>query len=63
MSDYGEMTNADVMSGEEMHEYDQRAEALLDAEDELRWAAEDSVEPAGHADDEPGEDLADDEEH
>ncbi|GAA2985193.1 hypothetical protein [Streptomyces fulvorobeus] len=40
MDAYDDMTNADVMSGEEMHEYDQAAEALLDAQDEERWAAE-----------------------
>ncbi|WP_257138368.1 hypothetical protein [Streptomyces sp. rh34] len=41
MTDYDdEMTNADVMSGEEMYEYDQAAEARLDAQDEARWAAE-----------------------
>lgn len=40
MSDYDDMTNADVMSGEEMREYDQHDEAVLDAQDEERWAAE-----------------------
>ncbi|MEV7491432.1 hypothetical protein AB0O08_11825 [Streptomyces anulatus] len=40
MADYDEMTNADVISGEEMREYDQAAEALLDAQDEERWAEE-----------------------
>ncbi|THA31777.1 hypothetical protein E6R18_15705 [Streptomyces sp. A1277] len=60
MSDYDEMTNADVMSGEEMREYDQAAEALLDAQDEERWAAE---EAAAQLDDgEPWEGLADGEE-
>ena len=39
-SDYDEMTNADVMSAEEMHEYDQHDEAVLDAQDEERWATE-----------------------
>ncbi|MFJ9887164.1 hypothetical protein ACIQRW_15020 [Streptomyces sp. NPDC091287] len=43
MSDYDEMTNADVMSGEEMREYEQAAEALLDAQDEARWAEEESA--------------------
>ena len=43
MSSYDDMTNEDVMSAEEMHEYDQAAEALLDAQDEERWAAEEAA--------------------
>ncbi|MFB4424820.1 hypothetical protein C5F59_027540 [Streptomyces sp. QL37] len=62
MSGYDEMTNADVMSAEEMHKYDQAAEALLDAQDEERWAAEAEAEPAQPGDDEPWEGLADGEE-
>ncbi|MYR76551.1 MULTISPECIES: hypothetical protein [unclassified Streptomyces] len=61
MSDYDEMTNADVMSGEEMHEYDQAAEALLDAQDEERWAAEKAAATDPY-DEEPFEGLADGEE-
>ncbi|MFH9610444.1 hypothetical protein [Streptomyces sp. NPDC017448] len=65
MTDYDEMTNADVMSGEEMREYDQAAEALLDAQDEERWAEEAAA--AGqhdqeHDDEEPYEGLTDGEE-
>ncbi|SCD61496.1 hypothetical protein [Streptomyces sp. PpalLS-921] len=65
MSDYDEMTTADVMSGEEMHEYDQAAEALLDAQDEARWAAEEAAaetRTAADPDDEPWDGLADGEE-
>ncbi|MBK3556281.1 hypothetical protein JHN55_06975 [Streptomyces sp. MBT56] len=66
MSDHDdEMTNADVMSGEEMREYDQAAEALLDAQDEERWAAEDAAaetRAAASDDEEPFEGLADGEE-
>lgn len=40
MSDYHEMTIADVMSGEELHEYEQAGEARLDALDEERWVEE-----------------------
>ena len=43
MSDYDDMTNADVMSADEMTEYDQHDEAFLDAQDEARWAAEDTA--------------------
>lgn len=59
MRDYDEMTNEDVMSGEEMREYDQAAEALLDAQDEERHAAEADEE---HDDGEPFTGLADGEE-
>ncbi|MFJ6810636.1 hypothetical protein ACIQRK_32310 [Streptomyces anulatus] len=64
MTDYDEMTNADVMSGEEMREYDQAAEALLDAQDEERWAEEAAAAErhAGPDDEEPFEGLADGEE-
>lgn len=34
MSDYDDMTNADVMSSDELREYDQHDEAVLDAQDE-----------------------------
>ncbi|MFD3640977.1 hypothetical protein [Streptomyces griseus] len=65
MSGYDEMTNADVMSGEEMREYDQAAEALLDAQNEECWAEEAAAaEQHGqeHDDEEPFEGLADGEE-
>ncbi|NEC45740.1 hypothetical protein [Streptomyces sp. SID8016] len=67
MSGYdGEMTNADVMSGEEMAEYDRGVEALLDAQDEERWAEEAAAAEQHDAydehDDEEFEGLADGEE-
>lgn len=34
MSDYDDMTNADVMSADEIAEYDRHDEAVLDAQDE-----------------------------
>ncbi|MGW7712164.1 hypothetical protein [Streptomyces sp. NPDC054771] len=40
MTTADEMTTADVMSGEEMREYEQASEALLDAQDDARWAEE-----------------------
>ncbi|MFF2651498.1 hypothetical protein [Streptomyces sp. NPDC058045] len=40
MSDYDELTNADVMSADETAEY------ALDAADEARWAAEDAAAQA-----------------
>ncbi|MGX1483420.1 hypothetical protein RKD45_002496 [Streptomyces griseus] len=43
MSDYDDMTNADVMSADEIAEYDRHDEAVLDAQDEERWAAEDAA--------------------
>ena len=51
-----EMTNADVMSYEEMAEYDRDAEFAQDAADEARWAAEADdhhydVADYGHEDD------------
>ncbi|MFE4691245.1 hypothetical protein ACFRH6_14445 [Streptomyces sp. NPDC056749] len=66
MSDYDEMTNADVMSSEEMREYEQVSEAVLDAEDEERWAAEEAAAEtcaAADPDDGPWEGLADGKEH
>ncbi|MFE3371204.1 hypothetical protein ACFXOK_16580 [Streptomyces sp. NPDC059173] len=64
MTDYdSEMTNADVMSGDEMREYDQAAEALLDAQDEARFAEEATATGQRDAcDEEPFEGLADGEE-
>lgn len=63
MSDYDEMTNADTMSGEELHEYEQAGEALLDAQDEARWAEEAAAaEQRNGYDEEPFEGLADGEE-
>ncbi|MFF1416549.1 hypothetical protein [Streptomyces sp. NPDC058280] len=58
MDAYDEMTNADVMSGEEMREYDQDAEARLDAQDEERWATEETAAGA-HGTEEPCEGPAD----
>ncbi|MFD3999870.1 hypothetical protein [Streptomyces rubiginosohelvolus] len=60
MSAYDEMTNADVLSGEEMHEYEQAVEAQLDALDDERWAAE--AARVDERDEELFEDLADGEE-
>lgn len=63
MSDYDEMTTADVMSGEELYEADQAAEARLDALDEERWAEAAAAEQCDEYDDEePFEGLADGEE-
>lgn len=65
MTDYDdEMTNADVMSGDEMHEHDQAAEALLDAQEEERFAEEAAAaEQRSQAyDEEPFDGLADGEE-
>ncbi|MET7412498.1 hypothetical protein [Streptomyces rubiginosohelvolus] len=65
MTDYDEMTNADVMSAEELHEYDQAAEALLDAQDEGRFAEEAAAaeqHSQAYDDAEPFEGLADGEE-
>ncbi|MFI5808997.1 hypothetical protein [Streptomyces sp. NPDC051561] len=60
---YDGMTNADVMSGEELAEYERDGEARLDAEDELRFAAEAAAAAAAEYDDgEPFEGLADGEE-
>ncbi|MYV53133.1 hypothetical protein [Streptomyces sp. SID3212] len=63
MGDYDEMTAADVMSGEEMREYDKAGAALLDAQDEERWAAEAAAEANDRDedtdDDEPFEGLGD----
>ncbi|MFL5910508.1 MAG: hypothetical protein ACJ768_08095 [Gaiellaceae bacterium] len=46
MSDYDQMTNADVMSAEELAEYDRDAEFRLDAEDEARALREEADEAA-----------------
>lgn len=51
MSDYDDMTNADVMSGEELAEYDRDAEFRLDAADEQRALEEDAAETASAAED------------
>ncbi|WP_186343709.1 hypothetical protein [Streptomyces sp. CFMR 7] len=45
MSDYDDMTNTDVLSGEEMCEYDQVDEALFDTQEEKRWAGQDDAGP------------------
>ncbi len=44
---YEGMTNADVMSGEELAEYDRDAEFAQDAADEERWAAEAEADVQG----------------
>ncbi|MDV5145917.1 hypothetical protein R1T08_17295 [Streptomyces sp. SBC-4] len=62
MSDYDDMTNADVLGADELYEMDRADEYRLDAEDEARWAAEDEA-AAQPDDDEPWAGLADGEEH
>ncbi|MGW4850165.1 hypothetical protein ACWEPZ_02890 [Streptomyces sp. NPDC004288] len=55
MSDYDDLTNADVLDHAEIAEMDRAAEYRLDAEDEARWAAEDATRAAAEqldADDE-----------
>lgn len=51
MSDYEHMTNADVMSADELAEYDRDAEFLLDAQDEARDAEAAAAELAAAGDD------------
>jgi hypothetical protein len=55
VNDYDDMTNADVMSGEELAEYDRDAEFRLDAADEQRALEEDAAARAA----EPDEDMED----
>ncbi|MFB7589364.1 hypothetical protein [Streptomyces sp. NPDC056169] len=62
MSDYDDMTNADVLDPAELAELERADEYRLDAEDEARWAAEDEAAAAQPADDEPWDGLADGEE-
>ncbi|MEV5261763.1 hypothetical protein AB0L02_27450 [Streptomyces anulatus] len=62
MSDYDEMTTADVMSGAELHEYEQAGEARLDALDEERWAEEAAAAEQPDEDDDEFDGLADGEE-
>ncbi|MFD6531568.1 hypothetical protein [Streptomyces sp. NPDC060184] len=62
MDPYDEMTNEDVMSAEEMREYEEAGEAMLDAQDEERWAAEEAAAEDDDEDDEPFDGLADGEE-
>ncbi|MFD0437057.1 hypothetical protein [Streptomyces chartreusis] len=57
MSDYDHMTNADVMSADELAEYDRDAEFRLDAEDEARALQAEAEEAARVA--EAGDDLDD----
>lgn len=40
MSDYDDMTNADVLGADELAEMDRADEYRLDAADEARWAAD-----------------------
>ncbi|MFD5105510.1 hypothetical protein [Streptomyces cinereoruber] len=44
MSDYDDMTTADLFTTDELREMDQDTEYRLDAEDEARWAAEEETE-------------------
>lgn len=44
MSDYDDMTNADVMSASEVAEYDRADEFALDAADEARNAERETAE-------------------
>lgn len=53
MSDYEHMTNADVMSGAELAEYDRDAEFRLDAADEERALAAEQAEAAQAGPDDP----------
>lgn len=46
MSDYDGMTNADVMSYDQLAEYDRDADLLLDAADEQRGLAEERTRAA-----------------
>jgi hypothetical protein len=62
VSDYDEMTNADVLDPGELYEMDRADEYRLDAEDEARWAAEDAASTAEPGDDDPWDGLADGEE-
>lgn len=58
MSDYDGMTNADVMSADELAEYDRDAEYRLDAADEERALAEERARAAEHGADEDGDCFA-----
>lgn len=60
--DYDEMTNHDVLSAAEIREYEEAGEALLDAQDEERWAAEEAATEAQHDAEDPWDGLADGEE-
>lgn len=51
MNEYDDMTNADVMSADEIHEYDRDAEFALDAADEARALEEDAAQAAEVDDD------------
>lgn len=62
MSDYDDMTNADVLDPAELAEMDRADEYRLDAEDEARWAAEAAAVGAQPADEESRHGLADGEE-
>jgi len=62
VSDYDDMTNADVLDPAELYEMDRADEFRLDAEDEARWAAEDAAAAAQLDDEEPWDGLADGEE-
>ncbi|MVO87897.1 hypothetical protein GPA10_24850 [Streptomyces sp. p1417] len=55
MSDYDGMTNADVMSADELAEYERDAELRLDAADEERALEEERARAAEHGADEDGD--------
>ncbi|MEE1814226.1 hypothetical protein PUR59_04220 [Streptomyces sp. SP18ES09] len=58
MSDYDDMTNADVLGAQKWYEVERADKYRLDAEDEARWAAEDAAQAAAEqldADDEDDE--------
>jgi hypothetical protein len=44
VSEYDDMTTADLFTADELHEMDRDIEYRLDAEDEARWAAEEGTE-------------------
>ncbi|MFE0651356.1 hypothetical protein ACFVZH_22485 [Streptomyces sp. NPDC059534] len=62
MSEYDDMTNADVLGADELYEMDRADEYRLDAQDEARWAAEEQAATVQPADEEPWDGLADGEE-
>lgn len=55
MGDYDDMTNADVMSGDEIAEYERDAELRLDAADEARALEEEASARAAGPDDDLGD--------
>ncbi|MFB7162278.1 hypothetical protein [Streptomyces sp. NPDC056242] len=58
MSDHEHMTNADVMSADELYEYDRDAEFRLDAEDDARnTTAVEAEDAKAGADTTPGDEC------